>query len=106
VEEIPPPSDLTPPSYPPDVDLVISLNALTSFSTPQTLKLIGYIKNRKFIILLDGGSTHNFIHLCISQEVNCYIHVINNFQIMIANGGSINAGDDVKMYDSKLVSIN
>ena len=66
VEELPPPSDLTPPSYPPYVDLVISLNALTSFSTPQTLKLIVYIKNRKFIILLDGGSTHNFIHLRIS----------------------------------------
>jgi hypothetical protein len=56
VEELPPPLDLTPPSNPPDVDLMISLNALTSFSTPQTLKLIGYIKNRKVIILVDSGA--------------------------------------------------
>jgi hypothetical protein len=71
---------------------VISLHALTGFSAPQTLKLIGYIKNRKFIILVDSGSTHNFIHRCIAQEVNCYIYVINNFQIMIANGVSMKCG--------------
>jgi hypothetical protein len=92
VEELPPPSDLTPPFDPPDVDLVISLNALTSLSAPQTLKLIGYIKNRKFIILVDSGSTHNFIHRHISQEVNFYICVINNFKIMISNGGSMKCG--------------
>jgi hypothetical protein len=92
MEELPPPYDLTPPSDPLDIDLVISLNSLTRFSAPQTLKLIGYIKNRKVIILVDNGSTHNFIHLHISQEVNCYICAINNFQIMIANGGSMKCG--------------
>jgi hypothetical protein len=34
VEELPPPYDLTLPSDPPEVDPVISLNALTGFSTP------------------------------------------------------------------------
>jgi hypothetical protein len=37
----PKPTDITPPSDPPEVEPVISLNALTGFSTPQTLKLIG-----------------------------------------------------------------
>jgi hypothetical protein len=92
VEELPPPSDLTPLSGPPKVEPMISLNALTGFSAPQTLKLIGYIKNRKVIILVDSGSTHNFIHHRIAQEVNCYIHTVNNFQIMIANGGSMKCG--------------
>jgi hypothetical protein len=85
-------TDITPPSDPPEVELIISLNALTSFSAPQTLKLIGYIKHRKVIILVDSGSTHNFIHRCIAQETNCYIRAINNFQIMIANGGSMKFG--------------
>jgi hypothetical protein len=39
--------DLTSPSDPPEVEPMISLNSLTSFSSPQTLKLIGYIKHRK-----------------------------------------------------------
>jgi hypothetical protein len=92
VAELPEPTDITPPSDQPEVEPVISLNALTGFSAPQTLKLIGYIKNRKVIILIDSGNTHNFIHRCISQETHCYIHAVNNFQIMIANGGSMKCG--------------
>jgi hypothetical protein len=92
VSESPEITDMTPPSNPPEVEPVISLNALTGFSTPQTLKLISYIKHQKVIILVDSGSTHNFIHHCISQETHCYIHVVNNFQIMIANGGSMKCG--------------
>jgi len=56
------------------------LNALTSFFAPQTLKLIGYIKNQKVIIIIDSGRTHNFIHQCISQETHCYIHEIKKIQ--------------------------
>jgi hypothetical protein len=92
VSESPETTDITPPSDPPEVEPVISLNDLTSFSAPQTLKLISYIKHRKVIILVDSGSTHNFIHRRIAQETHCYIHAVNNFQIMIANGGSMKCG--------------
>jgi hypothetical protein len=85
-------TNINPPSDPPEVEPIISLNALIGFSPPQTLKLIGYIKHRKVIILVDSGSTHNFIHHRISQETHCYIHVVKNFQIMIANGGSMKCG--------------
>jgi hypothetical protein len=44
VPESPEISDIIPPSDPPEVEPIISLNALTRFSTPQTLKLTGYIK--------------------------------------------------------------
>jgi hypothetical protein len=92
VSESPKITDIIPPSDPPEVEPIISLNALTSFSTPQTLKLIGYIKHQKVIILVDSGSTHNFIHRRIAQETHCYIHAVNNFQIMITNGGSMKCG--------------
>jgi hypothetical protein len=92
VSELPETTDITPPLDHPELKLVISLNALSGFSTPQTLKLIGYIKHRKVIILVDSGSTHNFIHRHIAQETHCDIHAINNFQIMIASGGSMKCG--------------
>jgi hypothetical protein len=92
VEEPSLPDATQEPADPPEVDPLISLHALTGFSAPQTLKLIGYIKHRKVIILVDSGSTHNFIHRRIAQETNCYIRVVNNFQIMIANGGSMKCG--------------
>ena len=34
---------------------------MTSISQPQTLKTFGYIKNSKVTVLVDNGSTHNFI---------------------------------------------
>jgi hypothetical protein len=92
VSESPETLDITPPSDPPEVEPIISPNALTGFSAPQTLKLIDYIKHQKVIILVDSGSTQNFIHCCIAQETHCYIHVVNNFQITISNGGSMKCG--------------
>jgi hypothetical protein len=92
MSESPESTDITAPSNPLEVELVISLNALTGFFAPQTLKIIGYVKYRKVIILVNSGSTHNFIHRHIAQETHCYIHVINNFQIMIINGGSMKFG--------------
>jgi hypothetical protein len=92
MSESPESTDITPPSDPPEVEPVISINTLTGFSASQTLKLIGYIKHQKVIILVDSGSTHNFIHRRIAQETHCYIHAVNNFQIMIANGGSMKCG--------------
>jgi hypothetical protein len=53
----PEPTNITPPK----VEPVISLNSLTGFSAPQTLKLTGYIKHKKVIILFYSCSTHNFI---------------------------------------------
>ena len=51
-EYLPQEDDHTPPSDPLEVVLLISLYSLTCISTPQTIKLIGYIKHRKLIILV------------------------------------------------------
>ena len=69
VSESPKITDITPPSDPLEVEPVISLNDLTSFFSPQTLNIIGYIKHRKVIILVDSGSTHNFIHRHIPKKL-------------------------------------
>jgi hypothetical protein len=88
----PEPTDITPTSDPPKVEPVISLNSLMGLSAPQTLKLIGYVKHRKFIILVGSGSTHNLVHRCIAQETNFYMCAVKNFQIMTSNGGSVKCG--------------
>ena len=42
-------------------DLVISLHALTSTTDYQTMRVQGKIKNQLISILVDTGSTHNFV---------------------------------------------
>jgi len=54
MEDLPEPTDITPPSNQPELELVISLNAFTEFSSPQTIELISYIKNQKVIILINS----------------------------------------------------
>ena len=46
----------------------ISCNALVGITTPQTIKIEGQIKKKKVIVLIDSGSTHNFIHCRVATE--------------------------------------
>jgi hypothetical protein len=47
---------------------MISCHALVGINTLQTLKIEGYIKKKKVIVLIDYGSTHNFIHYKLAQS--------------------------------------
>jgi hypothetical protein len=67
----------------------ISCNALDGINTPQTLNIEGYIKNKKVIVLIDSGSTHNFIHYKFPKYLNCFVYPTLEFQVMIADGGTI-----------------
>jgi hypothetical protein len=68
----------------------ILCNALDGINTPQTLKIEGYIKTKKVIVLIDSGSTHNFIHYKLAKDLNCFVYPVPEFQVMIADGGTIN----------------
>jgi hypothetical protein len=80
------------PSDQPDVEPQIALHALIFILAPQTLKLIGYVKHHKFIILIDSSIPANFNYQWVDRETDYHIDVVNNFQVMIANGGSMKCG--------------
>ena len=53
---------------PPDTTAAqISLHALMGHIIPQTLKVLGHINNSAVAILVDSGSTHNFIQAHIAK---------------------------------------
>ena len=68
----------------------ISCKALARITTPQTLKIEGHIKKKKVIVLIDSGSTHNFIHCKIAKELNYFLYPAPECQVMVASGGTIN----------------
>ena len=51
----------------------ISCHALAGINT-QTLKIEGYIKNKKVTMLIDFGSTHNLIHCKVAKDLNCFVY--------------------------------
>eukprot|EP00253_Pinus_taeda_P023505 PITA_23505 len=68
----------------------ISCNALAGITSPKTIKIEGQIKKKKVIVLIDSGSTHNFIHCKVAKELNCFLYLAPECQVMVANGGTIN----------------
>jgi len=72
------------------MNLTISCNEFEGINTPQALNLEGYIKNKKVIVLIDLGSTHNFNHCKMAKELNCFLYPTPECQVMVANGGTIN----------------
>ena len=54
-------------------------------TTPETLNIEGHIKKKMVIMLIDSGSTHNFIH-CL----NFFLYLAPECQVIVANGGTIN----------------
>ena len=57
----------------------------------RSLKIEGHIKKKKVIVLIDSGSTHNFIHCKVAKEINCFLYPAPECQVMVANGGTINS---------------
>ena len=68
----------------------MSCNALVGITTPQTLNIEIHIKKKKVIVLIDSGSTHNFIHCKVAKELNCFLYLAPECQVVVANGGTIN----------------
>ena len=53
-----------------EITPTISCHALDGIITPQTLKIERYIEKKKVIVLIDSGSTYNFIHYKLAKVLN------------------------------------
>ena len=65
---------------------ISSLNALAGQANPRSLRLIGEIDSHTFQVLIDSGSTHNFIKPALAERLGLAIHPTTNFRVYIGNG--------------------
>ncbi|OMP03526.1 Retrotransposon gag protein [Corchorus olitorius] len=70
----------------PDSPPIISLNALLGVSGPQTMRVMGRVKNQNVLILIDTGSTHNFLDSTMSKRLSCTLLPIKGVPVTVANG--------------------
>ncbi|KAI4340580.1 hypothetical protein MLD38_025400 [Melastoma candidum] len=52
----------------------------------RTMKIIGRYKKRKLTILVDSGSTHNFLDLGVAKQIGCVVKNTTSKSVMVANG--------------------
>ncbi|XP_022008221.1 uncharacterized protein LOC110907566 [Helianthus annuus] len=67
----------------------ISLNALMGIPSYSTMQVVGMVGTRYLYILLDSGSTHNFMSKSLAQKLKCPITKIPNVQVTVADGNKV-----------------
>ncbi|KAK0608629.1 hypothetical protein LWI29_033588 [Acer saccharum] len=68
----------------------ISFHAIAGTTHPQTLRVVGKLRNREVTVLIDGGSTHNFIDQSVVTKLGLPMVRDQTFQVMVANREKIN----------------
>ncbi|KAJ0082794.1 hypothetical protein Patl1_12021 [Pistacia atlantica] len=63
----------------------ISFYAIAGTEHPQTIRVLGKLKNKHVTVLIDGGSIHNFIDQAIVSEFSLPVIQDKKFQVMVAN---------------------
>lgn len=62
----------------------VSIQAMFGCPTPRTIRLMGVINKKQVAILLDTGSTHNFVDPRLVKRTNMQTQAIKSFDVNIA----------------------
>ena len=68
---------------------VISLHAVFGTVDCQTMRKYGKIKNTLVVILVDSGSTNNFMDQWVVKQLGCKINTIPGIGVSVANGDKL-----------------
>nr|TKS15571.1 hypothetical protein D5086_0000032660 [Populus alba] len=67
----------------------LSLHALQGTTGYHTIKVWGKLDKCPILILIDSGSTHNFINVNLANKHNCLLTSIKPMLVEAANGGTM-----------------
>ncbi|XP_022032970.1 uncharacterized protein LOC110934084 [Helianthus annuus] len=67
----------------------ISLNALMGVPSFNTMKVIGCIGTRQLQILIDSGSTHNFLDSELAAKLRCPMKEVTSMPVIVADGNNL-----------------
>ena len=69
-----------------DEEPEISLNAITGTPNSKTMRLLGILRGQQVIILIDSGSTHNFVDEHVVKMMGLSSTNRDVIKVRIANG--------------------
>lgn len=70
-------------------EMVVTLNAVAGRKIPNTIKIPGRVGQEKINILINLGSTHNFLDPEIAHKVGCCSEKTHIFLVTIVNGSRV-----------------
>ena len=89
--------DENPPVFDDDVDAsnmvitaaVSSVHVLCPKIKPRSLSMKGRINSSPVSILIDGGSTHNFIKPSVAEQLSLPLNSSTPFRVIVGNGAAL-----------------
>ena len=70
----------------PELEPKITLHALTGWTGPKTLRITAKMGPHKVVVLVDSGSTHNFISDRLANMLRLPVVPTKAFSVRVANG--------------------
>ena len=68
---------------------VSAVNVIGPQLKPRSIRIKGIINEQEVSVLIDGGSTHNFIQPTVAEQLSLPIHPITPFRVFVGNGASL-----------------
>nr|CAD1832891.1 unnamed protein product [Ananas comosus var. bracteatus] len=86
----------------------ISLYALIGQSQPldfRTMRLSGTAKNRRIHVLIDSGSSHNFLDSAIASKLGCHTEAVSPVKVTVADGNRLTSSAMCKGFKWKMQGV-
>lgn len=69
----------------PEIVPETSFYAIAGSSHPQTFWVMGKLQNKEIMVLIEGGSTHNFLDQTVASKCGLPMIRSKNIKVMVAN---------------------
>ncbi|CAA0830058.1 Unknown protein, partial [Striga hermonthica] len=77
----------------PKEEAKISMHAMAGTRGPTTMRLPALVKDRRVVVLVDNGSSHNFINADLSRKLKFPTMKVEPFEVRVANGEQLKCSE-------------
>lgn len=70
-------------------EVEISVHAMAGVRGPRTMRFKTLVKKQRMVVLIDNGSSHNFINQRLATKLNFIAQQVEPFSVKVANGEDI-----------------
>lgn len=77
---------------------LLALHDIDMAAKKQTMKMIEDIKKMRLNVLIDLGSTHNFLDLAVAKQLGCPIQITDMQKVLVANGEKMDCTSMAKKF--------
>ncbi|OIT05665.1 hypothetical protein A4A49_61683, partial [Nicotiana attenuata] len=87
-------------------EYIVSMHAMTGLMDYRTMKLTGSVGAKAVHILIDTGSTHNFLDLNTAKRLGCALQAMPSFAVAVANGNMVYSKYMCKGFSSRMQGVD